>query len=392
MRPGQKNRMRGGRSSSSNNNGGGSRRGPNPLTRSYDSNGPDMKVRGTPQHIAEKYVQLARDAHSSGDTVMAESYLQHAEHYYRIIVAAQNAQQVAYNQANGLPNTGVDSDGTDDEDEFEVAGADRFTFRTPQSFQPLNGQPGFGQQGLQTGQPQPYVENMGTGEQPAAGDGMAMEATPQPFQPRPPRGDRPFGNRRPFDDRGERQERPERQDRPERGERSERQDRFDPLARSDRQDRPARPERQDQPERGERPERQDRPDRGERGGRRFGRDRQFGERSNNENRTPEDRNGYAPRQFDNGGGESGSQNVETQDQPLQDSHQPVYAQPSRDQQDAQQSVGLPSFITAPVRQVVMETASAPQGLDDHSDAAPKPRRRRRTAAEMAAAAAGDDVN
>ena len=61
MRPGQKNRMRGGRG----NNGGG-RRGPNPLTRSYESNGPDVKVRGTPQHIAEKYVQLARDAHSSG--------------------------------------------------------------------------------------------------------------------------------------------------------------------------------------------------------------------------------------------------------------------------------------------------------------------------------------
>jgi Domain of unknown function (DUF4167) len=92
MRPGQKNRMRGGRG----NNGG--RRGPNPLTRSYESNGPDVKVRGTPQHIAEKYVQLARDAHSSGDTVMAEGYLQFAEHYYRLIAAAQNAQQQAWNE------------------------------------------------------------------------------------------------------------------------------------------------------------------------------------------------------------------------------------------------------------------------------------------------------
>ena len=45
MRPGQKNRMRGGRG---NNNNPGSRRGPNPLTRSYESNGPDVKVRGTP--------------------------------------------------------------------------------------------------------------------------------------------------------------------------------------------------------------------------------------------------------------------------------------------------------------------------------------------------------
>jgi hypothetical protein len=42
-------------------------KGPNPLTRSYESNGPDVKIRGTAQHIAEKYSQLARDAQASGD-------------------------------------------------------------------------------------------------------------------------------------------------------------------------------------------------------------------------------------------------------------------------------------------------------------------------------------
>ena len=83
MRPGQNNKSMRGR-----NNGGNGRKGPNPLTRSYESNGPDVKVRGTAQHIAEKYLQLARDAQSSGDPVMAESYLQHAEHYYRLIAAA----------------------------------------------------------------------------------------------------------------------------------------------------------------------------------------------------------------------------------------------------------------------------------------------------------------
>jgi len=66
-----------------------SRKGPNPLTRSYESNGPDVKIRGTALHIAEKYVQLARDAQSAGDRVQAENYLQHAEHYYRIVSAAQ---------------------------------------------------------------------------------------------------------------------------------------------------------------------------------------------------------------------------------------------------------------------------------------------------------------
>ncbi len=49
-----------------------------------------MKIRGTAAHIAEKYMSLARDALSSGDLVAAESYLQHAEHYNRIIMAAQS--------------------------------------------------------------------------------------------------------------------------------------------------------------------------------------------------------------------------------------------------------------------------------------------------------------
>ncbi len=150
-----------------------------------------MKVRGTPQHIAEKYVQLARDAHSSGDTVMAESYLQHAEHYYRIIAAAQNAQNAAYNQANGLPSTAPD-DAMDDEDEFEVAGADRFTFRTPQSFQQNAqgggySQGGYGQQGFQGGQGQSFGDVPGVGDQPSIGaDGQPVEGGQQGgFQPRP---------------------------------------------------------------------------------------------------------------------------------------------------------------------------------------------------------------
>lgn len=77
---------------------GGNRRGyTNPMNRSYDSNGPDVKVRGTAMHIYDKYLSLARDATSSGDTIASENYLQHAEHYYRIM-AAFNAQQAAGNQ------------------------------------------------------------------------------------------------------------------------------------------------------------------------------------------------------------------------------------------------------------------------------------------------------
>jgi hypothetical protein len=65
--------------------GGGPRPQGNNYNRSFDSTGPDIKIRGTAPHVYEKYLQLARDAHSMGDRVMAESYLQHAEHYYRII-------------------------------------------------------------------------------------------------------------------------------------------------------------------------------------------------------------------------------------------------------------------------------------------------------------------
>ena len=52
----------------------GNRRGQNPMTRVFESNGPDIKIRGTASHVAEKYVQLARDARSSGDPVAAENY------------------------------------------------------------------------------------------------------------------------------------------------------------------------------------------------------------------------------------------------------------------------------------------------------------------------------
>ena len=61
------------------------------MSRVFESNGPDVKIRGNPAHIAEKYIQLARDAQASGDPISAENYYQHAEHYYRLIAAANEA-------------------------------------------------------------------------------------------------------------------------------------------------------------------------------------------------------------------------------------------------------------------------------------------------------------
>lgn len=75
-------------------NRGRNRRPSNSGNRVYESNGPDVKIRGNASHVSEKYLALARDAQVSGDPVASENYLQHAEHYLRIIAAAQ-AQQPA---------------------------------------------------------------------------------------------------------------------------------------------------------------------------------------------------------------------------------------------------------------------------------------------------------
>jgi hypothetical protein len=53
----------------------------------FDSNGPEVRVRGNAHQVLEKYLALARDAQSAGDRIAAENYFQHAEHYFRIINA-----------------------------------------------------------------------------------------------------------------------------------------------------------------------------------------------------------------------------------------------------------------------------------------------------------------
>ena len=128
MRNGQK-RMRGrnnNNSNNSNNNNNQHRKSQNPLTRVYESNGPDVKIRGTASHIAEKYIQLARDSQSSGDPVAAENYYQHAEHYFRLIAVAQEQfrqQNPSYynNQQNPQGQQpapqGAADDNYDDEDD-----------------------------------------------------------------------------------------------------------------------------------------------------------------------------------------------------------------------------------------------------------------------------------
>jgi hypothetical protein len=117
MRNGQnKQRMR------NRNNNNNNRRGQNPMTRVYESNGPDIKIRGTASHIAEKYLQLARDARSSGDPVAAENYYQHAEHYFRLIAAAQEQFRQNQQPRGDEPISTSSDDGEDDGDNFSAFG------------------------------------------------------------------------------------------------------------------------------------------------------------------------------------------------------------------------------------------------------------------------------
>lgn len=144
------------------------RKGPNPLTRTYESNGPDVKIRGTAMHIAEKYQQLARDAQASGDRVMFENYNQHAEHYLRIVAAAQPQQQ-----PSAQPAVRADSEDTPGEAANGTNGA------TP----PVNGSERPSQERaaadgdvVDANSPQPFIEDMPVIDQEGQVNGAGQKA------------------------------------------------------------------------------------------------------------------------------------------------------------------------------------------------------------------------
>ncbi|WP_408903723.1 DUF4167 domain-containing protein [Paeniroseomonas aquatica] len=103
-----------------------------PMSRNhvFDSNGPDMRLRGTAQQLFEKYLQLGRDATGSGDRVMAESYFQHAEHYFRILNAMSQVQQQQasvpqqrrYQNGPDQGNEGGEQGGEQQQPEFNGSG------------------------------------------------------------------------------------------------------------------------------------------------------------------------------------------------------------------------------------------------------------------------------
>lgn len=331
-------------------------KGPNPLTRTYESNGPDVKIRGTAQHIADKYAQLARDATVSGDPVSAENYLQHAEHYYRMIAAAQEA----YRQQFGTQQRPFDDEGEEGDEDGQGFGY------------------GPGERG-QAGQGEEFSDGF---------PGQPYEGRPsleRPQQARFDRGDQRHdrqqerGNdrqgERGFDRQGERGPRPDRSgerfdrggDRPDRnGERFDRNAGGRPGG-NDRFDRPANGSAHNG-ERYERSERQD--NRGDRPGRGDG------------------PRGDGPR--GEGGRREFGRNDRMQGQPRAET--PRFSAPDEESREAP-AAALPAFLTTPVRtptvgheedREMANGASVPfgedvqgGGADRDGPAEPRPRRARR---------------
>lgn len=357
MRPGQNRRVRGRTRN----------KGPNPLTRSFESNGPDVKIRGTAQHIADKYAQLARDAQAGSDPVSAENYLQHAEHYYRLIAAAQEQFKQQYG-AFQRP----DEEGDDGDDEMQ-------------------GPNGFGHPG----------ERMGQDE---FGDGGYGQP---PYEGRPNGGERPMQPRYDRNDRGEyRQDRPN-NDRQDRGgdnrndnyRGGDRNQRFDRNEQRYDRNAPngAGPERApqaydrgegqrpDQPRNGAdaRPDNA-RPDNARPDGNRRDRFNRDGNREPNRGDAPRQDGGR--RDFnrpDRGPRQDQTRQDQTrQDQTRQD--QPRHEQPRHAQSDEAEEAGLPAFLMNPVRPPV----SAPVDLPDEAPARAAPPRA--AAAPVAPAPSGSD--
>lgn len=187
MRNGQNKRMR-------NRN----RKSHNPMTRVYESNGPEVKIRGTASHVAEKYLQLARDAQGSGDPVGAENYYQHAEHYFRIIAAAQEQfrQSQPYRNDGSVQDDAGDGDG--DDEGFQPYG-EPFSPQPQPQYQPREAQPQH-QRPQPQYQPQPQIADSDierlpsfiTGGQPPQGEmnGNQSGGYDRDHQ-QPNRGDRP---------------------------------------------------------------------------------------------------------------------------------------------------------------------------------------------------------
>jgi hypothetical protein len=128
MRPQKRSRGRNGGGNPYHNNnpnrggGGGGGGGPRPPHRSqtFDSNGPNVKIRGNAYQVFERYLALAREAQTSGDRVAAENFFQHAEHYFRVMNANGEAFQQQRQQQMQAENEAMEGEGGDQPEEAQA--------------------------------------------------------------------------------------------------------------------------------------------------------------------------------------------------------------------------------------------------------------------------------
>jgi hypothetical protein len=226
--------------------------------RAFDSNGPEgAKVRGNAQHVFEKYQQLARDATSAGDRVLAENYLQHAEHYFRVVRAMQPTKPASEILGRDSFSSGFDIDFEDESGAQAAAAADAYAAENesqdngdqdnrggwqdnrPDSRQDSNRQDSNRQDSNRQDRPRDDRPR-DRDDRPRFRDRDDRPRDDRPREERPrderPRDDRPRDDR-PREDRGDRQQQP-REDRPQQQQQPRedrpRGDRFEGNGRRDR--------------------------------------------------------------------------------------------------------------------------------------------------------------
>lgn len=201
------------------------RQGFNP-NRALDSNGPDVRIRGTAQQIYDKYLSLARDSNSSGDRVKAENYLQHAEHYFRVLRALQPSQSPQ--SEFGADQGGDDFDG--DQPSLHDNADSRFSDPRPPSYREQGDGGGSGQGEASDGQRQDHQsrhEHQARPEhQQRPSNGADHDGGGEP-QPSLQGGERPNGER--GDDRDPRRRRRRRRPNREFGGEGQQADRPEPV-------------------------------------------------------------------------------------------------------------------------------------------------------------------
>jgi len=114
-------------------------RRPNNSSRLFESNGPDIKIKGSAIQIVEKYQALSREYQSSGDPISAESCLQHAEHYQRIIEANELKSQKNQIDQSAEPNPNneeLKSENSTDQEGAEVTSQSVERVETPDIISP----------------------------------------------------------------------------------------------------------------------------------------------------------------------------------------------------------------------------------------------------------------